>query len=89
MDTIELPQKDGDQIGMQIRVARVFARFAANQRKQAETELVSLADDDINQIGRFLDPRFRVHPELQKLARRVLERNPQARKMAKTQAQRR
>jgi hypothetical protein len=89
MDTIELPQKDGDQIGMQIRVARVFARFAANQRKQAETELVSLADDDINQIGRFLDPRFRVHPELQKLARRVLERNPQARKMAKSQAQRR
>jgi hypothetical protein len=89
MESIELPQKDGDQIAMQIRVARVFARFAANQRKQAETELVSLADDDINQIGRFLDPRFRVHPELQKLARRVLERNPQARKMAKSQAQRR
>lgn len=89
MDTIELPQKDGDQIAMQIRVARVFARFAANQRKQAETELTSLADDDINQIGRFLDPRFKVHPELQKLARRVLEKNPAARKMAKSQAQRR
>jgi hypothetical protein len=89
MDTIEIPAKDGDQIAMQIRVARVFARFAANQRKQAESDLVSLADDDINQIGRFLDPRFRVHPELQKLARRVLERNPQARKMAKSQAQRR
>jgi hypothetical protein len=89
METIEIPQKDGEQIAMQVRVARVFARFAANQRKQAETELISLADDDINQIGRFLDPRFRVHPELQKLARRVLERNPQARKMAKSQAQRR
>lgn len=89
MDSIELPQKDGDQIAMQIRVARVFARFAANQRKQAETELTSLADDDINQIGRFLDPRFKVHPELQKLARRVLEKNPAARKMAKSQAQRR
>jgi hypothetical protein len=89
MDTIEIPQKDGEQIGMQIRVARVFARFAANQRKQAETEMTSLADDDINQIGRFLDPRFKVHPELQKLARRVLEKNPGARKMAKSQAQRR
>lgn len=89
MDTIEIPAKDGEQIAMQIRVARVFARFAANQRKQAETELASLADDDINQMGRFLDPRFRVHPELQKLARRVLERNPQARKLAKAQAQRR
>lgn len=89
MDTIEIPAKDGEQIAMQVRVARVFARFAANQRKQAETELSSLADDDINQMGRFLDPRFRVHPELQKLARRVLERNPQARKLAKAQAQRR
>jgi hypothetical protein len=89
MDSIEIPSKDGDQIAMQIRVARVFARFAANQRKQAETEMTSLADDDINQIGRFLDPRFKVHPELQKLARRVLEKNPAARKMAKSQAQRR
>jgi hypothetical protein len=87
MDSIEIPAKDGEQIAMQMRVAKVFARFAANQRKQAETELVSLADDDINQMGRFLDPRFRVHPELQKLARRVLERNPQARKMAKAQGQ--
>jgi len=89
MDSIEIPSKDGDQIAMQIRVARVFARFAANQRKQAETEMTSLADDDINQMGRFLDPRFKVHPELQKLARRVLEKNPAARKMAKSQAQRR
>lgn len=87
MESIEIPAKDGEQIAMQMRVAKVFARFAANQRKQAETELVSLADDDINQMGRFLDPRFRVHPELQKLARRVLERNPQARKMAKAQGQ--
>ncbi len=89
IETIEIPAKDGEQIAMQMRVAKVFARFAANQRKLAETELISLADDDINQMGRFLDPRFRVHPELQKLARRVLERNPQARKMAKAQGQRR
>ena len=45
-------------------VVRVFARFAANQRKQAEADLASLADDDLNQLGRFLDPRFKVHPEL-------------------------
>ena len=89
LDTIEIPKKDGDQIATQMQVARVFARFAANQRKQAETELVALSDKDVNQLGRFLDPRFRVHPELQKLARRVLERNPAARKMAKSQAQQR
>ena len=88
LDTIEIPAKDGDQIGMQIRVARVFARFAANNRKQAESDLVNLAEEDMNQLGRFLDPRFRVHPELQKLARRVLERNPGARRMAKAQGAR-
>jgi hypothetical protein len=89
LDSIEVSGKDAEQIQMQIRVARVFAKFASNQRKQAETELVALCDDDINQIGRFIDPRFRVHPELQKLARRVLERSPQARSMAKSQARQR
>ena len=88
LDSVEIPKKDGEQIGMQMQVARVFARFAANQRKQAETELIALSDKDVNLLGRFLDPRFRVHPELQKLARRVLERNPAARKMAKAQARR-
>jgi hypothetical protein len=87
LDSIEIPRKDGEQIAMQMQVARIFARFAANQRKQAETELVALSDKDVNLLGRFLDPRFRVHPELQKLARRVLERNPAARR--KIQVQRR
>lgn len=87
LDSIELPKKDGEQIAIQMQVARVFAKFAANQRKQAEAELVALGDKDVNLLGRFLDPRFRVHPELQKLARRVLERNPIARR--KIQVQRR
>jgi len=87
LDSIEIPKKDGEQIAIQMQVARIFARFAANQRKQAETELVALSDQDVNLLGRFLDPRFRVHPELQKLARRVLERNPAARR--KIQVQRR
>jgi hypothetical protein len=85
LDSVEIPKKDAEQIGIQMQVARVFARFAANQRKQAETELVALSDKDVNLLGRFLDPRFRVHPELQKLARRVLERNPAARRVVKGQ----
>jgi hypothetical protein len=87
IESIEVPSKDGEQIAIQMQVAKVFAKFAANQRKQAESELVALSDQDVNLLGRFLDPRFRVHPELQKLARRVLERNPAARR--KIQVQRR
>ncbi|CAN5139013.1 hypothetical protein BH11MYX1_BH11MYX1_03840 [soil metagenome] len=86
LDTIELPKKDGAQIATQMRVVRVFAKFAANQRGPARTELQQLADEDVNNLGRFLMPQFRVHPELQKLARSVLEQHPQARSQAKAQA---
>jgi hypothetical protein len=81
LTTVEVPRKDAEQLGLQIRVARIFARFAANQRNQALTELNELASEDLNQLGRFVLPQFRVHPELQKLARRVLEQHPAARRL--------
>jgi hypothetical protein len=83
LDTVELPKKDAEQIALQIRVARIFAKFAANQRGPARAELVALADEDPNQLGRFVLPQFRVHPELQKLARGVLESHPSARRQVK------
>ena len=86
LDTIELPKKDREQMELQLRVVRVFAKFAANQRGPARQELQALADVDVNYLGRFIMPQFRVHPELQKLARSVLEQHPAARKMAKAQA---
>jgi hypothetical protein len=89
LDTIELPKKDAEQIALQIRVARIFARFAANQRGPARSELAALAEDDLNQLSRFVLPQFRVHPELQKLARGVLEGHPSARKHIKAQSRRR
>ncbi len=86
LDTIEVPKKNGEQIAVQMKVARVFAKFASNQRGPARQELTQLAAEDVNHLGRFLSPQFRVHPELQKLARQVLEGHPSARKMAKGQA---
>jgi hypothetical protein len=85
LETIELPKKDAEQIALQIKVARIFARFAANQRGPARAELVALADEDLNQLGRFIQPQFRVHPELQKLARAVIEGHPAARRHIKAQ----
>jgi type II secretory pathway pseudopilin PulG len=89
LDTVELPKKDAEQIAVQARVARIFARFAANQRGPARAELAALAEDDLNHLGRFVLPQFRVHPELQKLARSVFEQHPSARKHIKGQARRR
>ena len=88
LGTVEMPAKDAEQIMVQYRVARVFARFASGQRNQARDELNTLADDNVNYLGRFLLPQFRVHPELQKLARTVMERHPSSRKMAKANAPR-
>jgi len=88
VESIELPKKDADQILVQARVVKVFAKFAMNQRPAARAELVALADDDVNYLGRFLMPQFKVHPELQKLARQVLEANPAARKVVKGQQRR-
>jgi hypothetical protein len=84
LDTVELPKKDAEQIALQMRVARIFARFAANQRGPARAELAALADEDPNQLGRFVLPQFRVHPELQKLARSVAEQHPSMRRQIKT-----
>jgi hypothetical protein len=84
IETITRPKQNGDQVMLQARIAKVFAKFAANQRGPARTELTSLAEEDPNHLGRFLSPQFRVHPELQKLARQVLESHPGARKMAKS-----
>ena len=86
LETVELPKKNAEQIAVQLRIARVFAKFASNQRGPARAELNALAEEDVNYLGRFLSPQFRVHPELQKLARSVLESHPGARKMAKVQA---
>ena len=85
LDTVEVPRKDAEQIALQMKFARVFARFASGNRTAARNELVALADQDVNLLGKFVMPQFRVHPELQKLARRVLEQHPAARKVAKTQ----
>lgn len=86
LDTVEPPKKDAEQIALQGRIARIFALFASNQRRRAQTELAELADEDPNQLGRFVLPQFRVHPELQRLARSVFEQHPSARRQIKTQA---
>ncbi len=88
VDSIEPPKKDAEQILVQARVVKVFAKFAMNQRPAARAELVSLADEDVNYLGRFLMPQFKVHPELQKLARQVLEANPASRRVIKGQQRR-
>jgi hypothetical protein len=89
IDTIEYPKENREQIEIQVRFARVFARFAAGQRGATRNELNALANNDPNHLGRFVMPQFRAHPELQKLARAVLQGHPSVRQQIKGQSQKR
>jgi hypothetical protein len=86
LETVTLPKDNREAIDLQCRISRVFAQFAANKRNQARLELVALADEDPNYLGRFVAPQFRVHPELQKLARTVAQQHPSARRVIKGSA---
>lgn len=86
VEGLEPPKQNAEQFAAQVRIVRVFAKFAARQRDAARAELVALANEDVNYLGKFVMPQFRVHPELQKLARQVIEQNPGARKAAMANA---
>jgi hypothetical protein len=85
LDTVDLGNEKNDSTRIQLLCARTFARFAAGKRGGAREDLKLLSDEDVNHLGRFLMPQFRVHPDLQKLARSVAEKNPQMRAMSKAQ----
>jgi hypothetical protein len=89
LETIEYPKQNREQVEVQARVARIFARFASGQRGATRNELNALANADPNYLGRFVMPQFRAHPELQKLARAVLQQHPSSRQAIKAQAAKR
>jgi len=89
LDGLVYPKENRDQIEVQARIARIFARFAANQRGAARNELNALANENPDYLGKFVMPQFKVHPELQKLARSVLQQHPSARQSIKGSAAKR
>jgi hypothetical protein len=88
LDTVNIDAEKNVQQKVALLSARVFARFASGKRTMAKDDLDTLASIDVNHLGKFLMAQFKVHPELQKLARTVLEKNPTARRMAKAQSPR-
>ncbi len=89
IENIEYPKENREQIEIQVRISRIFARFASNQRGAARNELNALANENPDYLGKFVMPQFKVHPELQKLARSVLQSHPSARQAVKGSAAKR
>lgn len=78
--------KEKEETRTQLLIARIFARFSTNQGVRRDLEELSAINP--NHLARFILPRFKVHPDLQKQARSVAEKNPTIQKMAKGQQQR-
>lgn len=76
------------KVRVPLMFARIFTHFAENKKELVRKDMLALVKDDPNYLGRFVHPKFRVHPELQKMAREVLMRDPNVRKMAQQQSQR-
>lgn len=85
LNTIKPEDPDYAQARVPLLFARIYASFAAGQRDNVRRDMNALMKQDINLLGRFVMPKARVHPELQKIARDVLARNPEVRKMVQKQ----
>jgi hypothetical protein len=81
LDTVKI-DSEKDEVQFQLQVAKAFALFASGKTRAAKEELERIAAPDVNRLGRFVAPQFKVHPNLQRLAREIAQKNPQLRKNA-------
>lgn len=78
LDSVDMNELSGDALPS-VLISRVFVQFASGKKGAARQTLAKLASIDINLLGRFVAPQFKVHPGLQRLAREQAQRSPQAR----------
>jgi hypothetical protein len=86
LDTIK-PEDDAyEKARVPLLFARIYAAFAGGRRDEVRKDMGALIKQDVNLLGRFVMPKAKVHPELQKLARDALQRSPEVRKMVQRQS---
>lgn len=88
LTTIKPDDPDFAKVRVPLLFARIFSAFASGNRDQVRKDLGALMKEDVNLLGRFVAPQARVHPELQKIARDMLARDPEVRKMVQKQQNR-
>ncbi len=81
--TIDPDLADFEKVRVPLLMARVFTAFADGKKDKVKKDLRALMGENINYLGRFANPKAKIHPELQKLAREVLQSNPEVQKLAK------
>lgn len=75
-----------EKVKVPLLFSRVFANWAEGKKDLVRKDLRALMNENINYLGRFANPKAKVHPELQKITREILQTHPEVKKMAqKTQ----
>ncbi len=80
--TISPEDKAYEQSKIPLLIARVFANYAETKHGLVRKDLTALAKENINLLGRFMDPRFKTEAGLTKLAQEVIMADPEMQKMA-------
>ncbi len=75
LDSVDFADEGSIQAKALLLSARVFAQFGAGKKGLTRSALQALAAEDPNLLGRFISPKSKVHPGLQRLAREASERN--------------
>jgi hypothetical protein len=63
--------------------ARIFANFAETKNGLVKKDLTAIAKENVNLLGRFIDPRFKTAPELTRMAQEIVMADPEMQKMAR------
>lgn len=71
------------QAKVPLLIARIFANFAETKNGLVKKDLTALAKENINLLGRFVDPRFKPPPELARMAQEIVMSDPEMQKMAR------
>jgi len=80
LNSVSEEQAAGSEVAPSLIIARVFAQFSVGKKGLTRNALDKLAAIDPNLLGRFLSPKSKVHPGLQRLAREAFERHGSRRK---------
>ncbi len=81
LGAIDLNDEVYDKVKVPLLFSRVFANWAEGKKDLVRRDLRTLMDDNLNYLGRFANPKAKVHPELQKISRELLQTHPEVKKM--------
>lgn len=74
-----------EQMRPMLLYARIFANFAAGKKERSKKDMKALMEQDMNLLGRFVNPGPGIHIELRQIAAEVLQTHPDVKKMARAQ----